>query len=119
MKRSHRPIVWSLFGAGGMLSALVGPVLVFITGIAVPLGFVLPRETMSYERMLTFAQSVPGKIAALAVISLFLFHGCHRIYHSLHDFGVHAGLGASVAIHGFAAAGSVAALWFLVLIGAG
>ena len=38
LKRSNKPIFWSLFGAGGMLSALAGPALVFITGIAVPLG---------------------------------------------------------------------------------
>ena len=40
----ERPIFWSLFGAGGMLSALTGPVLVFITGIAVPL-VLFSRET--------------------------------------------------------------------------
>ena len=37
MKRANDPIFWSSFGAGGMLSALFGPVLIFITGIAVPL----------------------------------------------------------------------------------
>ena len=37
-KRSNAPIFWGLFGAGGMIAALVGPMLVFITGIAVPLG---------------------------------------------------------------------------------
>src|SRR5213076_842866 len=43
MKRSNKPIFWSLFGAGGMLSALIGPMLIFITGIAVPTGL-MPRE---------------------------------------------------------------------------
>ena len=34
MKRSNAPIFWLLFGAGGMLSALLGSMLIFITGIA-------------------------------------------------------------------------------------
>ncbi|WP_369075236.1 fumarate reductase subunit D, partial [Aromatoleum toluclasticum] len=46
MKRSNAPIFWGLFGEGGMLAALFGPVLVFITGIAVPLGLLLPADAM-------------------------------------------------------------------------
>ena len=57
MKRSHAPIFWLLFGAGGTLSALLGTALVFITGIAVPLGWPLRSDLMSYPRMLGFAQS--------------------------------------------------------------
>lgn len=56
-KRSNAPIFWALFGAGGMLSAVLGPMLVFITGIAVPLGLLLPADTMSYPKMLAFAQN--------------------------------------------------------------
>ena len=37
-KRSNAPIFWGLFGAGCMMAALFGPVMIFITGIAVPLG---------------------------------------------------------------------------------
>ncbi|HSV19430.1 MAG TPA: fumarate reductase subunit D, partial [Casimicrobiaceae bacterium] len=44
MKRSNKPIFWSLFGAGGMLAALIGPMLVFMTGLAIPGGFLLPPE---------------------------------------------------------------------------
>jgi fumarate reductase subunit D len=44
LKRSNAPIFWALFGAGGMLSALLGPMLVFITGIAVPLGVAVCRR---------------------------------------------------------------------------
>ena len=45
MRRSNAPIFWSLFGAGGVLSALIGPMLVFITGIAVPAAALFSRET--------------------------------------------------------------------------
>src|SRR6185436_12317243 len=70
MKRSNAPVFWGLFGAGGMLSALFGPMLVFITGIAVPLGLLLPRDLMSYPRMLAFAQHWAGKMFLFAVIAL-------------------------------------------------
>ena len=101
MKRSNKPIFWSLFGAGGMLAALVGPMLVLITGLLVPLGLVLPQSTMSYDRMYAFAQNGFGKAALLVVISLFLFHGCHRMYHCLHDVGIHVGPGLKAVFHGF------------------
>jgi fumarate reductase subunit D len=116
VKRSNKPIFWSLFGGGGMLSALIGPMLIFITGIAVPMGW-LSRETMSYERMLAAAQNGFGKVAIVAVIGLFLFHGCHRMYHSLHDFGIHVGPGRKALFHGFAALGTAAALYLVAVIG--
>ena len=111
LKRSHKPIFWSLFGAGGMLSALAGPALVWITGIAAPLGMV----NLDYERATALTQSGLGKLALFLVIGLFLFHGCHRLYHCLHDFGVHVGPGIRAAFHGFAFLGSVAAAALLVL----
>jgi fumarate reductase subunit D len=117
IKRSNKPIFWALFGGGGMLSALIGPMLIFITGIAVPLGFLLPADTLRYERMLAFAHNPVGKLALLAVISLFLFHGCHRMYHCLHDFGIHVGAGLKAAFHGFAIVGTLLALYLLFSIG--
>lgn len=107
MKRSNKPIFWSLFGAGGMLSALIGPALIFVTGIALPLGWV----PLAYERAHAIALHPAGKVAIVAVIGLFLFHGLHRMYHSLHDFGVHVGPGRKALFHGFAFAGTVAAAY--------
>lgn len=117
MKRSNRPIFWSLFGAGGMLSALVGPMLIFITGVAVPLGFLLPRDTLSYERMLAFAQNGFGKVVILVVIGSFLFHGLHRIYHCLHEVGLPLGHGWMAVLHGLAALGTLVTAYLLVAIG--
>ena len=116
MKRSNKPIFWALFGAGGMLSALVGPMLVFVTGIAVPLGFLLPRETMSYDRMIAFATSGLGALAVLIVISLFLFHGLHRMYHCLHDVGIHVGAVLKAVFHGLAIAGTIACIYLLTTV---
>jgi fumarate reductase subunit D len=106
MKRSNEPIFWSLFGAGGMLSALIGPALVFITGIAAPTG-VLP-DLMSYRHALAFARNGAGKVFLFLVVSLFLWHGAHRIFHSLHDLGLRKGTLAKLLCYGPAFAGTVA-----------
>lgn len=117
MKRSNKPIFWSLFGAGGMLSALIGPMLVFITGIAVPAGFIFRPDAMSYDAALAFVQHPAGKVALVVVIALFLFHGMHRFYHTLHDLGVSIGPGIKAACHGLAALGTLAALVMVFLVG--
>ncbi len=116
-RRSHEPVFWLLFGAGGMLSALVGPVLIFITGMAVPLGLLLPSSTLDYARVLALAQHPLGKLALLAVVSLFMFHGCHRLLHSLHDLGLHTGLPARLFFYGSAALASALAAILLLSIG--
>jgi fumarate reductase subunit D len=116
MKRSNAPLVWSLFGAGGMLAALVGPALVFVTGIAVPAGILMSRDLMGYQRMAGFAHTWVGKAIILAVIVLFLWHAALRIFHMLHDFGVHAGTGAKLACFGLPLLCTLAAVyWALAL----
>jgi fumarate reductase subunit D len=117
MTRSNEPVFWALFGAGGMLAALVGPVLIFITGIAAPVGFVLSKQLMSYQTMLAFTRNPLGKVTAMSIIALFLFHGCHRMVHSLHDLGVRTGPTARMVFYGFAAMASGVALVLLVRIG--
>lgn len=116
MKRSNEPITWLPFGAGGMLSALIAPVLVLVTGLLVPLG-VLPRNFMSYPRMLAFAQDFIGKGFIFAIIALFLWHAAHRIFHSLHDIGIHAGTGAKLICYGSAMLGTLVAAYALLAIG--
>lgn len=117
LKRSNAPIFWSLFGAGGMFSALFGPMLVFITGIAVPLGLVVPADAMSYPKMLSFAQNLIGKGFILAVIALFLWFAAHRIFHSLHEIGIHAGIVAKLICYGSAFVGTVVSAYVLLGLG--
>jgi len=117
LKPSWQPPFWLLFGAGGMLSALIGAALVFVTGLAGPTGTVLPEGAFGYARVLTFAQHPLGKAFAFAVVALFLWHAAHRLYHTLHDFGVHAGSVAWIACYGSAAAGTVVAAACLLAVG--
>ena len=43
MRRSDEPIYWGLFGAGGVVTAMLLPIVVLITGILVPVG-ILPAD---------------------------------------------------------------------------
>ncbi|HEY0941676.1 MAG TPA: fumarate reductase subunit FrdD [Steroidobacter sp.] len=117
MKRSNAPIFWALFGAGGMLSALTGPALILVTGILVPLGLFLPPDMMSYPRMLAFSQNIIGKLFILAIVILFLWHAAHRIFKTLHDFGIHPSLASKLACYGTAFIGSALAVYGVLAIG--
>lgn len=117
MKRSNAPIFWLLFGAGGMLSALLGTMLVFITGIAVPLGWPLRPDLLSYSHTLAFAQHWVGKGFLFVVIALFAWHAVHRIFHSLHDLGIHNGAVAKIVCYGGALAITLIAAASLISLG--
>jgi fumarate reductase subunit D len=116
-KRSNAPIFWGLFGGGGMLAALFGPMLVFITGIAVPLGLILPANTMSYTKMLAFAQNFIGKGFIFVIIAMFLWHAAHRIFHSLHEIGIHPSVVGKMLTYGVAFIGTVVAAIVLLRVG--
>ena len=116
-KRSNAPIFWLLFGAGGMMAALFGPIMVFVTGIAVPIGLLLPLDAMSYSKMLGFAQNFIGKGFIFTAIFLFSWHAAHRIFHSLHEVGIHGGVLAKALTYGVAAVVTVIAGFNLLVIG--
>jgi fumarate reductase subunit D len=115
-RRSRAPIFWSLFGAGGMLSALIGPALVFATGIAIPCGLLLDGRLLDYPNALAFARSIVGAVFAFVVIALFLWHAAHRLLKSVHDLGVHPGAGMKLAFYGTAAVGTLTALVALIAL---
>lgn len=116
-KRSNAPIFWGLFGAGGMFSALFAPMAIIITGILIPLGILLPGGTMSYPKMLAFAQNIIGKGFIFALVALSLWFAVHRVYHSLHEFGIHAGFGYKLLCYGIAFISTV--ITVVVLLGLG
>ena len=117
MKRSHAPVFWLLFGAGGMLSALTATALVFITGLAGPLDWGPHAGALRYARVLALAQSAGGKVAILLVISLFAWHAAHRIFHSLHDVGLRHGPLAKLACYASALTLTLVTATCLICIG--
>jgi fumarate reductase subunit D len=83
----------------------------------VPLGLLLPKQTMSYANLLAATRNPAGKIMVLVVISLFLFHGCHRMVHSLHDLGLPVGSGAKSWFYGAATLATILTASLLLIIG--
>jgi len=116
MTKTHEPVVWSLFGAGGMLTAMLTPMLVLITGILVPIGIISPM-LMRYERMLAFAQNPLGKLVLLVIITLPLWHAAHRIYHAHHDFLIHTTKVHLVLTYGLALLLTIVTLVLLLMVG--
>ncbi len=81
MKKHIEPMWWSLFGAGGAISALFLPVLLFFTGLAFPLGWI---ET-SQASLKDLIDPWYSRLLILAIISLSMFHWAHRFRFTLHE----------------------------------
>lgn len=116
MKRSNEPVFWSLFGAGGMLSALCGFALVFVTGLGIPLGWIVAPQLMEFANMQAFAAHGVGKIVIFTVIVLFLWHAMLRILLLLHDFGLGGGLFTRLIGNGLALLATLIAAWLVLLV---
>ncbi|HZZ93751.1 MAG TPA: fumarate reductase subunit FrdD [Usitatibacter sp.] len=116
-RRSSQPFYWALFGAGGMLSALVGAMMVFTTGLALPLGIGPGARLSTYEGASAIVRSLPAKLFLFAVVSLFLWHAAHRMYHTVHDFGIRPGAIAWTCCYGVALLGTLVALVALFAAG--
>lgn len=87
MASRTKPILWLLFAAGGLISAFTTPVLVLITGFALPLGW-LDAEVLSYDRALALAGHPLTKLVLFGVIFLPLWHAAHRLRLTAHDLGL-------------------------------
>lgn len=86
-KRSNEPIFWGLFGAGGMWSAIVSPMIIVLVALIAPL--------MGSESIIAtfFQDSILLKLAILFTIILPFWCSVHRVHHTLHDLKVHVPAG--------------------------
>ena len=82
VKRSIEPLLWMLFSVGGVLAALLMPSLVFLLGLAFPLGWLAPP---SYEHLLAVLRHPLMRVALFLFCMLSLFHGAHRFRYTLYD----------------------------------
>src|SRR5437879_4332490 len=82
MRESNEAPLWELFSAGGVVSAFLIPVHLFLFGLAFPLGWLgAPR----YEHLLALVRSPLVKLYLLVLCSLPLFHWAHRFRYTLYD----------------------------------
>lgn len=82
--KSNKPLIWLPFAAGGLAAAFILPVLILITGLAVPFGMTGPNA-LSYDTIHALAANPFGKIILFGGLVLPLWHGAHRFRMTLHD----------------------------------
>ena len=109
MAKSNEPIWWSLFSAGGMVAAMIFPILIIITGILVPFGLA-GDDPLNFERIHTaVTQNNYVKLIIFIVITLPLFHWAHRFRFTLVDVGLKSmSTLISILCYGGAIAGTIA-----------
>ena len=114
-RRSPEPLFWALFGAGGMLAALIAPGLILATGFLWPHGW-LGAASYDHGRVLAVVAHPLGRVVVGTVIMLFLWHGAHRIVHGAHDLGYRARGPARWIGYGAAALGSAVTVALLATL---
>jgi len=114
-KRPIEPFLWLLFSAGGTLAAIVMPVLLFLFGLAFPLGWISPP---SYEHLYAVVSHPLTRLALFVLCTLGLLHWAHRFRYTLYD-GLqikHLNEIINVTCYGGAIVGSVVAAYLLLTI---
>ncbi len=81
-KRTIEPLLWMLFSAGGMMAALLIPILLFFFGLAFPLGWISPPD---HAHLLFVLRHPLTRVVLFFLCVLSLFHWAHRFRYTLYD----------------------------------
>lgn len=81
-KRSAEPFLWLGFSAGGVVAALAIPALLFLFGVAFPLGWIDPPD---HAHLHAVASHGITRLALLGLCVLSLIHFAHRFRFTLLD----------------------------------
>ena len=112
IKRHPEPLLWMLFSAGGVVSGMLMPAMLFLFGVAFPLGWLSPP---TYEHIHDVLANPIAALTLFGLCVLSLFHWAHRFRHTLYDGLQIKHLEEVIATisYGGAIAGSVAAAYLL------
>jgi len=100
-KASHKPIIWSLFAAGGTVTALLLSALILLIALAVPMGFI-SADMFHYDRIQQLLSNPLVRLVVFGIIFLSLWHAAHRMRCTMHDFGIRADGLVAVVFYGLA-----------------
>jgi fumarate reductase subunit D len=81
-RRSAEPLVWLLFSAGGVMAALLLPVLVLLFGLAFPLGLL---QAPDHTYLLGVLRHPLTRLVLFVLCALSLIHAAHRFRFTLYD----------------------------------
>jgi fumarate reductase subunit D len=87
--RSIEPLAWLVFSVGGVVAATFAPVLLFVVGLALPLGWISP----DHAHLADVLGHPLTRLVLLGICVTALFHFAHRFRYTLYD-------GLQLARHG-------------------
>jgi fumarate reductase subunit D len=82
VKRSGEPVLWMLFSAGGVLAAMLMPIIIVLFGLAFPLDWLSPP---GHAHLLALLRQPLTRAALFFLCTLSLFHWAHRFRYTLYD----------------------------------
>ena len=115
-RRSAEPLLWLVFSVGGVVAAMLIPSLIFLFGVAFPLGWLSPP---GHEHLLVLLRHPLTRLVFFGLCILSLFHAAHRFRYTLYD-GLqikHLNEMIFVLCYGGALAGSLWAAYLLLRVG--
>lgn len=114
-KKTIEPFLWSLFSGGGVIAAMLIPVLFILFFFAFPLGWL---EQPNFYSLLNLVKHPITRLLLFAVCSLPLFHWAHRFRFTLYDGLQIKHLNELIAVlcYGGAVVGTIVAAYLLLTI---
>jgi fumarate reductase subunit D len=109
MAKSNEPFWWALFGAGGMVAALLMPITIVCTSVLLMTGWVQPSQLWQ------LSVHPLARLYLFILIAFPLIHWAHRFRFTLVDLGLKAGRTViAVICYGAAILGTVLAALMLL-----
>jgi len=112
------PMLWGIFSLGGFITAFLLPVTIVVLFFAVPFGL-WPAERVGYDAIARGFGDLLVRLFWFILIGGSLFHGMHRLRHSLLDAGLKKIEPLlNVVLYGVAILGTLGGLWYTLLFDA-